>query len=146
MIALLTQHPGILEAATYGCEDDDIAEVEGALGFELPIDLASLLRFSDGGVLHGPTRAIHLASSEELVEWARDGVAQRLEALPFARDDTGIVLVTDTSGDWGGPDGAVFRLEVGRRHIHGHPVQDAIKIADSLSDLLEHLAAGRDAW
>ena len=146
MPQLLEQHPAIFEAAEFSIEDDALAELEAALGIDLPKDYIELLRLSDGGRLVGPTRTIHLASSEELIGWAQQGVIHQLEALPIAQDEAGTILVIDTEAEWGGPDGAVYRLTMGRRFVHGHPVQDAFKVADSLTELLGHLAEGKDAW
>ncbi len=130
----------------FHCDDEDIAELEVALGTDIPEELEALLRFSDGGTFRGPTRSIHLASSEEIAGWAAAGVMAELEALPFAQDDAGTILVYDTNGSWAGEEGAIFRVDMGRRQIHGYPVQDAHRVASSLAELLSHLAAGKDAW
>jgi len=116
------------------------------LGRPLPEELADLLRISDGASLRGPHTTLHLASSEQLASWARQGALDELESLPFAQDDEGAVLVIDTEGDWGGPEGAVYRLTDSRPRIARIAIIDAVRLADSLGELLTHMAAGRDAW
>ncbi len=145
LLDLLEAHPNVVEFAEYGADEEDLAALEEALGHDVPEQLAELLRLSDGGALHGPTRTVSLASAEELMTWALRGVMHELEAMPFARDDHGTVLVVDTGGDWG-DEGSIYRLETGRRSIRGYPVGDAVRIAGSLTELIAHVAAGREAW
>jgi len=146
LATLLQANPELLETSDYHCDDDDLEELEGTLGFELPSDLATLLRLSDGGTLRGPTRSLHLASAEELADWARRGLMQAFDALPFAVDESGVMLVTDVENQWGGGKGVIYRVRTGRRAIHGQPLQDAIRVAKTLSELFEYLANGQDAW
>ncbi len=139
-------HPNLIDIVEYGCDDEDIAELEVALGHAVPEDLEEFLRVTDGGMLRGPTRAIHMASAQEMAQWALSGVTTELEAVPFAQDESGTILVCDTEGDWGGDKGAIYKVAIGKRHIRGYPVQDAVRIAGGFRELLDHLATGKDAW
>ena len=143
---LVLQHPEILDASDFACDDEDIDRIEDALGYPLPDEFRSLLRLTDGGVLRGPHAIAHLATADQLAEWAGAGVHQDLESIPFAHDAAGTVLVIDGKGEWGGAAGAVYRLRTARRAPGRAPVRDAVRLADSLGALLGHLAAGRDAF
>ncbi|MFT7621512.1 MAG: hypothetical protein ACI9WU_000675 [Myxococcota bacterium] len=143
--ALVDAHPTILEHAEYGCDDDDIAELEVALGHALPGELEELLRMSDGGTLNAAPHSMQLVSSSDMAAWAEQGLMQELEAVPFARDDSGTLLLCDSEGAWGGEKGGIFRV-VFKRWVRGKPLGDAHKVANSLAELFEHVAAGRRAW
>lgn len=146
LAALLTAHPTILEPADFGCDDEDIAELEHALGAPLPSELEELLRMSDGGVLHGHGHSIELVDAGQLAAWAEQGLMAELEAIPFARDESGTLLLCDQDGSWGGGPGSIFRLVYGKRWVRGHPLGDGQRVAGSLAELFEHIAAGRTAW
>lgn len=139
------RHPEMFDGAAYSCGDAEVAELVGALGQDLPTELEELLRISDGGLLHGPHNTVHLANAEQLVEWATDGLVEELETVPFAHDDANKLLVIDPDGKWG-QEGAIYRVQWGRRTVSGYPVQDVVRLADSMSDFFAHLAEGRDAW
>lgn len=146
LISLLEEHPEIFEAAEDGCEEEELDELEQALGRPVPVELVELLRSSNGGTLHGPQQTVHLASTEDLMAWHEEGAMEELGTFPFAHDGGKTVLVLDSDGEWGGPQGGVYRVHVGLRAIRGFPVQDAFRVADSLSELIGHVVAGKEAW
>ena len=145
LIAALEAHPEVFDAADYACDEEELAELESAIGRELPADLVALLRVSDGGQLHGAHSALNLAPAAQILEWVRDGLTEALETIPFADDGGDTLVVLDSEGKWG-TEGAVYRMEWNRRTVGGYPVQDVVRLADSLPDLIRHVAEGRDAW
>jgi hypothetical protein len=144
--AFLRGHPDIFDLVDYSCDDEDIDSIEEMLGRPLPEQLVELLKISDGASLRGPHTILHLASSELLASWAEQGALEELESVPIGQDEEGAVLVIDPDGEWGGPAGAVYRLTDNRPRVSRMVVIDAVRLADSLSDLLGHMADGRDAW
>lgn len=143
---LVSTHPEILDVSDFACDDDDIERVEDALGYPLPEEFRSLMRLTDGGTLHAPHSFAHLVTADQLAEWAAAGVHQELDSIPFAHDAAGTVLVVDGRGEWGGPAGAIYRMSHTRRANTRSAVRNAVRLADSLTDFLRHLAAGRDAF
>lgn len=142
---LFHQHPHILDPSDFACDEDDLAILEDALGCELPEDLRALLMYSDGGQLRSPLKMMQLAPIEQLVIWAEQGVQEQFGSIPFATDDTGGLLVVDTTDEYGGGEGAVYRLERRLRGARRAQVHSATRLAESVGQFLEHLAAGRDA-
>lgn len=142
---LIAQHPHILDASDFSCDEEDLAILEEALGSELPEDLKTLLMFSDGGFLRSPLKMVQLAPIEQLVMWVEQGVVEQFGSMPFATDDTGALLVVDTTGDYGGGEGAVYRLERRLRGAQSAQVHSATRLGDSIGEFLGYLAAGRDA-
>lgn len=141
---LLQTNPELFEAADHPCDEEELAELEGLLGRPLPRDLHDLLRWSDGGLLHGAHGVLRFASVRQLAIWVQSGVVDEFAVLPFAHDDTDdSILVIDEEGDWGDPAGAVYRVSIGKRATGGY---DAIRLSDSVRQLVEHVVAGRDAW
>ena len=77
--------------------------------------------------------------------WVEQGVVEQFGSMPFATDDTGALLVVDTTGDYGGGEGAVYRLERRLRGAQSAQVHSATRLGDSIGEFLGYLAAGRDA-
>lgn len=145
VVKLLQEHPGIFDTAEHSCDEEDIAEVEELLGQDLPEDLRELYRVSDGGVIRSASRQLQLIPMNQLALLV-ERVVEEMETVPIAHDDEGMLLVMDASGDWGGAPGAIYRLQAARRQIRGHALQDAVRVADSVTELLGYVAEGRDAW
>mgnify|MGYP002637605246 CR=1 FL=1 len=145
VVKLLEEHPGIFDTAEHSCAEEDIAEVEEVLGQELPEDLLELYRVSDGGVIHSASRQLQLIPLDQLASLL-ERVFEDMETVPIAHDDEGMLLVLDAAGEWGGAPGAIYRLQPSRRQIRGHAMQDAVRVADSVTELLTYVAQGRDAW
>ena len=143
--ALLETHPEVVEVAAFPADEEALAALEEALGYALPADLRDFYGVSDGATLHSPTQVAHLASVEELAAWVAEGLVDALEAVPIANDTGGGLLVCDARGDWGGSPGAIYRLRAGRTAGYW-PVHDAVRVAGSLRELLDHLVAGREPW
>ena len=144
-VEALFDNPDIFEEADLSCADEEITELEDTIGRPLPGFVSSLLKVSDGGLLQGPHNVIHLASKDQLLSWSHEGAIDSLGAFPFAHDGFNTVFVLDTEGEWGGAEGAVYRLELGRqakRHNH----MSAIRVAENIGSLLKHLVAGKDPW
>ena len=141
---LLESQNELFEAGDPGCNDTDIAELESAIGQELPGEIVELLQLSDGGVLHAGHEALYLATCAQIRVWHADGVVDELELFPFAHNGSDTLLLVDEGGAWGGKGGSVYRLQMGRRVLHGYPIQDATFLAGSIYQFLEHLIAGED--
>ncbi len=142
----LESRPDVFDPTGDGCDEETLTELEQELGGELPEPLPSLLRVSDGGIIHGPAQSLYLASIEDYLSWKEEGITDDLGTVPFAHDGETSVLVLDPEGNWGSPAGGVYRVMVGQRAIRGFPIQDAVRIADSLPSLVRHLVDGQRAF
>ncbi|HIA04525.1 MAG TPA: SMI1/KNR4 family protein [Myxococcales bacterium] len=141
---LLESQHELFEAGEPGCNDTDIAELESAIGQELPADIVEILQLSDGCVLHVGHEVLYLATCAQIRTWHADGVVDELEVFPFAHNGSDTLLLFDEGGAWGGENGSVYRLQIGRRVLLGYPIQDAIYLAGSIYQFLEYLIAGED--
>ncbi len=145
ILGFLLQYPSVFELSEFACDEEEIAAVTSAFGNELPAALEELLRLSDGGLLHGPHDTLRVASVEQMLRWAEEGLHDELGTLPFAHIESNRLFVMDSAGRWGAK-GALYGVQWGRRTVTGYPVQDVVRLADSLRELFEYAAAGHDAW
>jgi hypothetical protein len=142
----LSQCTEVYEELETSCDDDQIAEIEDALGRTLPDSVAAILRVSDGARLHLSHQIIHLASRTQLVAWHKEGAIEDLGVFPFAHDGDQHLLVLDPDGEWGGAAGTVYRLQLSLRPLLGSSLHGAVRLSGSMRSLIKNLMKGRDLW